>query len=346
MRQYNIPPINRELITPIREKIDHLSKSKESLGYVETLAERIALMQGTLSPHLEHPCHILFSADHGVVADGVSLAPQIITYQQTLNFARGGACASVFARLYGFDLTIVDAGVVGDLSIEPTIINRKIAEGTRNYRLEPAMTPEQMEHCLSVGEEFVASFASQGCNVLSVGEMGIGNTSTSSLWMHYLTGLPLEECVGVGSGLSRKGVEHKLEVLSAAIRRFTGTPTPEHLMQEFGGFELVMAVGAMLAAAERRMVVLIDGFVMSAVALMASRINPNFLDYAVFGHKSKESGHARMLAAMGATPLLDLGMHLGEGVGAMMAYPIVQGAVAMLTQMGTFSSDGIIKYFK
>lgn len=346
MKSYHIPPVNSDLIPSIQEKIDHLSKSKESLGYVETLALRIALMQETLTPSLSHPCHILFSADHGIVEDGVSLAPQFITYQQTLNFARGGACASVFAKLYGFDFTIVDAGVVGDLSIESTIINRKVAEGTQNYRLRPAMTREQMEYCLQVGEEFVASFKAKGSNVLSVGEMGIGNTSTSSLWMHFLTQIPLPDCVGVGSGLSPQGVRHKVEILTEATLRLDGDPTPERLMQEFGGFELVMAVGAMLAAAERRMLVLVDGFVMGAVALMASRIAPNFLDYVVFGHKSKETGHVKMLAAMNAVPLLDLGMHLGEGIGAMMAYPIVEGAVAMLTQMGTFTSDGITKYFK
>ena len=202
-----------------------------------------------------------------------------------------------------------------------------------------------MEHCLAGGARVVCQCAEEGSNVLSFGEMGIGNTSSSSLWMSYFTGIPLSACVGAGSGLDIKGILHKLDVLSRAKDNYRGDGSTRDLIRWFGGFEMVMAIGAMLQAAELKMVILVDGFIMTSCMLAASKLCPEVLDYAVFGHCGDESGHRKMLDAMGAKPLLSLGLRLGEGTGAICAYPILESAVRMINEMDTFSAAEITRYF-
>ena len=331
----------------LQEKIDNLTKPKGSLGRLETLALQIGLIQQTLSPALRHPQNIVFAGDHGIVEEGVSIAPKEVTWQQVCHFTHphGTGGVNFLCRQHGFTLKVVDAGVDFDLPRDRGIIDLKVARGTRNFLHGPAMTPEQMEQCLAGGAQVVRQCFEEGSNVLSFGEMGIGNTSPSSIWMSYFTGIPLAECVGAGSGLDKAGVRHKLDILSRSVANYSGDGSPRDIIRWFGGFEMVMAVGAMLQAAELGMVILVDGFIMTSCMLAASRLYPSVLDYAVFGHCGDESGHRKLLDALGAEPLLSLGLRLGEGTGAICAWPIVDSAVRMINQMDTFSGADITKYF-
>ncbi len=335
------------------DKIDNLNKPKGSLGRLEELALQIGLIQQTLSPQLRHPVHLLFAADHGIEREGVSVSPRCITWQQMQNFTRGGGGVNMFCRQHGFELRLIDVGVDYDLRAFPAILNRKVAlHGTSNFLHGPAMTEEQCEKALAVGREQVDEAFGKGCNIISVGEMGIANTSPSSIWMSLLLDLPLEQCVGAGAGLNAEGIRHKLDVLQRSVSAMQATDVPaapdayvRYLLRYFGGFEMVAAVGAMLRAAELRMAVLVDGFIMTACALVASRLEPAFTDVAIFCHSGDESGHRLMLDRMGAKPLLSLGLRLGEGTGALCAFPVVDSAVRMLNEMGNFEDNKITKYF-
>ena len=331
----------------LQAKIDDLTKPKGSLGRLEELALQVGLIQQTLSPTLRHPQNVVFAADHGIVAEGVSIAPKEVTWQQVCHFThpQGTGGVNFLCRQHGFTLKVVDAGVDYDLPCDRGIIDLKVGRGTRNFLHGPAMTCEEMEQCLAGGASVVRQCFEEGSNVLSFGEMGIGNTSPSSIWMSYFTGIPLAECVGAGSGLDGAGIRHKYEVLSRAMAGYGGDGSPRDIIRWFGGFEMVMAVGAMLQAAELRMVILVDGFIMTSCMLAASRLYPEVLDYAVFGHCGDESGHRKLLDALGAKPLLSLGLRLGEGTGAICAYPILDSAVRMINQMDTFSAAEITKYF-
>lgn len=331
----------------LQAKIDNLTKPKGSLGRLEELALQVGLIQQTLSPELRHPQNIVFAADHGIVAEGVSIAPKEVTWQQVCHFThpQGTGGVNFLCRQHGFTLKVVDAGVDYDLPHDRGIIDLKVARGTNNFLHGPAMTEAQMEQCLAGGAQVVRQCFAEGSNVLSFGEMGIGNTSPSSIWMSYFTGIPLAECVGAGSGLDSAGIRHKYEVLRQAMGNYAGNGSPRDLIRWFGGFEMVMAIGAMLQAAELGMVILVDGFIMTNCMLAASKLYPEVLDYAVFGHCGDESGHRKVLDALGARPLLNLGLRLGEGTGAICAYPILDSAVRMINQMDTFSGADITKYF-
>lgn len=347
-----ITPTDKTLIPSIQEKIDNLNKPKGSLGRLESLALQVALIQQTLSPKLSHPCHILFGGDHGIEREGVSLSPREVTWQQMKNYDRGGGGVNVFCRQHGFNLRIVDVGVDYDFDHEtyPHIIDRKVAHGTRNFLYEPAMSEAEWLKALEVGAEQVDACANEDCNIICFGEMGIGNTSPSSILMHLFENIPLKQCVGCGSGLNSEGVRHKLDVLRRAVENSGFTPLnctedASATIRYFVGFEMAAAIGGMLRAAERRLVILVDGFIMTACMLAASKIDKAVTDYAVYGHCGDEGGHRLMLDEMGANPLLNLGLRLGEGTGALVAYPIVQSAVAMLNEMDNFSHAEITKYF-
>ncbi len=332
----------------IQQKIDNLNKPKGSLGRLEELAMQICLVQQTLEPALSHPCHILLGADHGIEREGVSVSPREVTWQQMINFTRGGGGVNMFCRQHGFHLRVVDVGVDHDLSAVSGIIDRKIARGTRNFRYEAAMTEAQYAQAFDIGRQLVDDCAAEGCNVLCIGEMGIGNTSPSSVWMHLLGGVPLEECIGAGAGLDASGMRHKYEVLRESVDRFLESNHNSLIAQViryFGGFEMVTAIAAMLHAASRRMLVLVDGFIMTACALAAVRLQPQSQDCMIFTHCGDENGHRRMLEVLHARPLLNLGLRLGEGTGALCAYPIVDSAVRMMREMNNFDNAKITKYF-
>ena len=348
MKTFDIHPIDRRIESDIQQKIDNLNKPKGSLGRLEELAMQVCLVQQTLTPSLAHPCHLLLGGDHGIEREGVSVSPREVTWQQMVNFTRGGGGVNMFCRQHGFSLHVVDVGVDHDLSQVPGIIDRKIARGTRNFRYEPAMTASEFDRALQVGIDLVDDCHRDGCRIVSIGEMGIGNTSPSSVWMHLFCDIPLQECIGAGAGLNTDGIRHKYEVLHEAVENFQKTsPTADTatVIRHFAGYEMAAAVGAMLRAAELRLIILVDGFIMTACALAAIRLYPAAQDYMIFTHCGDESGHRRMLDALGARPLLNLGLRLGEGTGALCAFPIVDSAVRMMNEMNKFKDAEITKYF-
>lgn len=345
MMHFSVNRPDETIRRDLMEKIDNLTKPKGSLGRLEQLALQMGWIQQSLNPCLRHPYNILFAADHGIVEEGVSKSPKEITWQQMSNFIHGGAGINFLCRQHGFELLLVDAGVDYDLPYEKGIVNCSVGKGTRSFLKGPAMTAEECELCLERGASVVEEVYRKGCNVVSFGEMGIGNTSASSVWMHLFTEIPLAQCVGAGSGLDDAGVRHKLEVLQQAVANYTGDYTPRNIMAWFGGFEMVMAVGGMLKAAELGMIILVDGFIMTNCILAASRLYPHVLDYAIFGHQGDEAGHKLALDYLGVKGLLNLGLRLGEGSGAVCAFPILKSAELMLQEMDNFANASITKYF-
>jgi nicotinate-nucleotide--dimethylbenzimidazole phosphoribosyltransferase len=356
MYTFNIQAPDEALRPLIQDKIDNLNKPKGSLGRLETLAMQICLAQQTLTPSLTHPCHFLLGGDHGIEREGVSVSPREVTWQQMINFTKGGGGVNMFCRQHGFRLRIVDVGVDHDLSQVPGILHHKIAPGTRNFLYEPAMTEDEYNRTFTVGIDLVDVAHSEGSNLLCLGEMGIANTSPSSIWMSLFCNIPLDECIGAGAGLNAPGISHKRQILHQALDHFLSTLPPQqstvncqqstdYVIRYFGGFEMVAAVAAMLRAAEHGMLILVDGFIMTACALAACRLYPEAQAYMVFGHCGDESGHRRMLDALGAEPILNLGMRLGEGTGALCAFPIVDSAVRMMNEMNNFDKAQITKYF-
>ena len=349
MTKFNIHKPDDKMRQAIIDKIDNLNKPKGSLGHLEELALQICLIEQTLTPTLHNPCHLLFGADHGIEREGVSVSPREITWQQMINFARGGGGVNMFCRQHGFKLRLVDVGVDYDLAMYPDIINRKIANGTANFLYEPAMSIEQYQQALNVGAEMADACFNDGSDIICIGEMGIANTSPSSIWMSLFGNIPLGECVGAGAGLDNEGIRHKYEVLNKAIENFKSSgldcSNTENIIRYFGGFEMVAAIGAMLRAAECHLVIMVDGFIMTACALAASRLYPDIVDYMVFGHSGDEGGHARMLGLLNAKPLLSLGLRLGEGTGALCSFPIIDSAVRMINEMNNFKNANITKYF-
>ncbi len=345
MRSFEIHKPDGAIVGRLRDKIDNLTKPKGSLGSLEEIALQIGAIQQTLTPRLSKPYNIVFAADHGIADEGVSFSPKEVTRQMIGNFLSGGAGVNFLARQHGFGLKVVDGGVDFDFPSIPGLINRKIRRGTRNFLHGAAMTADEMEQAIETGAGIVTDCYNEGCNVISFGEMGIANTSASSMWMTCLTGIPLHDCVGAGSGLDVKGVSHKEKILTQALKNYSGTDDVQEIMSYFGGYEMVMAVGGMLRAAELHMVVLVDGFIMTNCMLAASKLYPDVLPYAVFGHQGDEAGHQRVLHYLGVHPVLNLGLRLGEGTGAICAYPIVESAVRMINEMNTFSNAQVTKYF-
>lgn len=348
MREFKINKTDRNLQADIQKKIDNLNKPKGSLGRLETLAMQICMIQQTLSPKLCKPHHLLLGGDHGIEREGVSVSPRDVTWQQMINFTRGGGGVNMFCRQHGFVLKIADMGVDHDLAEYPGIKNMKIANGTDNFLHGPAMSVQQMDTAIEHGATLVDECNAAGCNIICLGEMGIANTSPSSIWMSLLGNMPLDECIGAGAGLCGEGLAHKKKILGMAVENFKNgykSPDTKDIIRHFGGFEMTGAIGAMLRAAELGMIIMVDGFIMSACMLAASRMYPDVLDYAIFGHCGDESGHKRLLATMNAQPLLNLGLRLGEGTGALCSYPIIESAVRMINEMNNFDNANITKYF-
>ena len=349
MKQFKVIPVDRSMQGAIQEKIDNLNKPKGSLGRLEELAMQVCLVQQTLEPSLAHPCHLLLGGDHGIEREGVSVSPREVTWQQMINFTRGGGGVNMFCRQHGFKLRIVDVGVDYDFSNVPGIIDRKIARGTKNFLYEPAMSEEEFDRAIQIGSDLVDDCVKEGCRVLCIGEMGIGNTSPSSIWMSLFGDIPLKDCIGAGAGLNNDGIRHKYEVLSKALSRHQSSLSPltSHLLplRIFGGFEMIAAIGAMLRAAELHLIILIDGFIMTACALGAILLYPASQDYMIFTHCGDEAGHKMMLDIVDAKPLLHFGLRLGEGTGDLCAYPLVDSAVRMMNEMNNFEKAQITKYF-
>ena len=348
MKTFDIQPLNKSMQAAIQEKIDNLNKPKGSLGRLEELAMQICLIQQTLEPSLAHPCHLLLGGDHGIEREGVSVSPREVTWQQMINFTRGGGGVNMFCRQHGFKLRIIDVGVDYDLSEVDGIIDRKIGRGTKNFLYEPAMSEDEFDCAIQIGSDLVDDCAAEGCRILCIGEMGIGNTSPSSIWMSLFGDIPLKNCIGAGAGLNNDGIRHKYEVLSKALKNYRASihhPSTISHLKYFGGFEMIAAIGAMLRAAELHIVILVDGFIMTACALASILLYPDTQDYMIFTHCGDESGHKMMLDIIDAKPLLHLGLRLGEGTGALCAFPIIDSAVRMMNEMNNFDNAKITKYF-
>lgn len=345
MIQFKIEKPDEKIRKALLNRINSLAKPKGSLGRLESLALQIGWIQQTLHPKLLHPMNVIYASDHGIADEGVSQSPKEVTRQVIYNFLNGGSGVCFLTRQHGFEMKIVDGGVDFDFPENPDIISRKIRKGTRNFLYEAAMTQEELELALQFGADIVSDCYRDGCNIISFGEMGIGNTSASSMWMSCLTDTPLIECVGAGSGLNAEGVRHKYKVLKAAKENYRGNGDTLDIMRYFGGYEMVMAVGGMLRAAELKMIILVDGFIMTNCVLAASLLHPAMLEYCIFGHCGDENGHRKLLDYLHAEPLLHLGLRLGEGSGAVCAYPIIDSAVRMINEMHTFEEEAITKYF-
>lgn len=330
-----------QLHKSIQEKIDLKTKPLGALGRLEETAHQICMVQKTLSPELVRPTIIIFAADHGSTASGVSAYPAAVTPQMVLNFLNGGAAINVFCQQHDIDIKIVDAGVNYDFAPHPLLIHAKIAKGTKNFLLESAMTADQLQSCFAQAKDIVDAIADSGCNIIGFGEMGIGNTSSASLIMSALCSLPIAECVGKGTGMNKEQLEHKIDILTQAQANHSFSTAVETILQNFGGFEIAQMCGAMLQSYDRNMLIMIDGFIASAAFLCAYQINPAIKNNAIFCHESDEQGHQKMLQHLKVKPLINLNMRVGEGTGCAVAYPIIKSAVAFMNRMASFESAGV-----
>lgn len=338
----NIKPVDQSLAPALQRKIDQKTKPPGSLGQLEALALQLGLIQGSLDPRLDNPHLLVCAGDHGAAKAGVSAFPQDVTWQMVENYLAGGAAINVFARLNGISLVIADAGVAHDFGPRPGLVDAKVAPGTANYLEGAAMSETQCAQALAKGAALARELAAKGCKVLGFGEMGIGNTASASLLTHCLTGLPLADVVGRGTGLDDAGLARKRGLLEQALSVWADrSDDPQAVLARFGGYEIAMMVGAMLAGAEAGMTLLVDGFIVTSALLVAAKMAPAVRDYCVFSHCSDEAGHRLQLAHLKAQPLLQLGLRLGEGTGAALAWPLLAAAAAFMAEMASFESAGV-----
>ncbi len=344
-----MPPPNYDLtmlLADIQQALDSKTKPVGSLGRLEQLAAQIATLQDTLTPSMSTCQLIIFGADHGIAEQNVSAYPSEVTRQMVLNLLSGGAAANVIAKSLDIPVKIVDAGIKGEPIDHPNLINRRIAPGTADFSIGPAMTPDQFRQATEHGTNPLPS-PSQGeikrgsPDAVCFGEIGIANTASASIIAHKILNIPLPDLVGPGTGLDDAGIQHKLAVLTQAANR---TPTPldaQSALTQYGGFEIAMMTAAIIAAANAKRLVIIDGFIATSAAIAAINTDPTITNALVFSHRSGERGHDAMLKALNAKPILDLDMRLGEGTGALLAWPIIKSAAAILNNMATFQSANV-----
>ena len=338
----NLPPVpdlhDPALAAALRHKIDRKTVPHGALGRLAALAERLGAILGTTEPRLDKPQLVVFAADHGIAARGVSAYPSDVTGQMVGNFVAGGAAVSVLARQHGIAQTVVDCGVRRDFDAAPGLHTAKIAPGTADCSVGPAMSAAQCGQALANGIELVKGLPG---NALLLGEMGIGNTTPAALLTARLGGIDVAEVTGAGTGLDAAGIARKTAVLREALAANAGATAPLAVLAALGGFEIATMVGSVLQAASERRVVVVDGFIASAAVLVASKIAPHVLQRCVFAHRSDERGHARLLQLLGAEPLIDMGLRVGEGSGAALAWPLLVSACAILNEMASFESAGV-----
>lgn len=331
-----IPPLDAELGPELRARLDGKAKPPGSLGRLEDLAITVGLIQNTSNPHIERAVLLVVAADHGLTEEGISSYPAAVTAAMVRTFLAGRASANALARAVGAVVRVVDAGVASDLPAHPDLRVEKVRRGTRNAAREPALTRDEVENALARGVALAMAAADEGADAIALGEMGIGNTACASLLMHRLLPAPLDLCIGRGAGQDEAGLARKTEAIGRAAAR-SAASEPMDVLCEFGGLEIITMAGAILGAASRRRPVLVDGFIGSAAALVAIRLAPAARNYCIFAHRSAERGHAAMLDALGAEPLLDLGLRLGEGTGALLAVPLLRAAARLLTDVADLS---------
>ncbi|MCL1088368.1 nicotinate-nucleotide--dimethylbenzimidazole phosphoribosyltransferase [Shewanella profunda] len=339
---FQISPVSKTQDQLIQQKINLKTKPPGALGQLESLALQIARVQGVDEPKIVYPTMLVFAGDHGIAAEGISIAPSEVTRQMVLNFAHGGAAINVFCRQVGFTLEVIDCGILEPVRGVEAIIDQRLGAGTRAIHLAPAMTLETVDKGFAMARDLIERHHQAGCNLVAFGEMGIGNTSAASAIMAAIMQLDVGDCVGRGTGINSETLERKLMLIELALLQHQSALTgPKEVLACLGGFEIVQMTGAMLAAAERKMLVVVDGFIATAAALVAVKMAPNVRDYLLFAHQSDEQGHLKMLEYLQAKPLLSLGLRLGEGTGAALALPLIQAAVNFYNQMASFSDAGI-----
>ncbi len=342
MKTFHIYKPSEELREWLMQKNAEKTKPPGALGMLEEVAIQIGIIQNTIEPVLRKPHLLVFAGDHGIAAEeNISAYPQAVTHQMVLNFLSGGAAINVFCNQHQIALEIVDAGVNHNFVNQEKLLNRKVGMGTKNFLVEPAMSSEEVETCINNGAALIKELVKKGCNIVGLGEMGIGNTSAAGIIMSCVCKKPLEQCVGKGTGLNERQYLSKIEILKKAMKQ-NGIPSaPLEILRIYGGFEIAQMCGAMLQAAELKMIILVDGFIATAAFLIAFQLYPTIIHYALFTHQSDEQGHAGMLAYLKKKALLNLGLRLGEGTGAALAFPVIQSAVNYFNQMASFKEAGV-----
>jgi nicotinate-nucleotide--dimethylbenzimidazole phosphoribosyltransferase len=325
----------------IQAKIDNKTKPQGALGSLESLATQLALITGKDAIKLTKPTILVFAGDHGIAAEGISIAPSEVTQQMVLNFLNGGAAINCFCRSNQIEIDVIDAGILLPIS-DARLTVQSLGNGTHNFAKQAAMDIATATQGLKLGAEIAAKHMKNGSNVLGFGEMGIGNTASAAAIMSAITKLPVEECVGRGTGISDDAYAKKVQLIKQAMALHDGNlDLPLDIMASVGGFEIVQMTGAMLAVAQRKGVILVDGFITTAAAMLAVLMQPNALNYMVFCHKSQEKGHQLMLKHLDVDALLTLDLRLGEGTGAALAYPLLQAAASFYNDMASFEAAGI-----
>jgi nicotinate-nucleotide--dimethylbenzimidazole phosphoribosyltransferase len=329
-----IAPLDDALLPVMRARIDGKAKPPGSLGRIEDLAAQLGMIRHPGEPRGENAVLLVFAGDHGLVTEGVSQYPAAVTVAMVMTYLAGRATANAFAASGNVAIRVVDAGVAAELPVHPGLIDAKIRMGTANAAREPAMTPQNAADALAAGMRIAVGEIRAGADIIALGEMGIGNTASSALLVHRLAPAPLDDCIGVGAGQDDVGMAKKRAAIEMAAAR-SKTTAPFEVLAEFGGLEIAMMAGAILGAASQRRPVVIDGFISTAAALLAIRLAPAARGYCVFAHRSAERGHDIVLGALDAKPLLDLGLRLGEGTGALLAVPLVRAAARMITDVAS-----------
>ncbi|MCO7227040.1 nicotinate-nucleotide--dimethylbenzimidazole phosphoribosyltransferase [Pleionea sp. CnH1-48] len=342
---FSIHPLDRSQSSEIQQRIDNKTKPPGALGQLEALAHQLALITDTNRIELRQPTMLVFAADHGIAAENISIAPSSVTHQMVLNFVHGGAAINCFCQTTGMQLNVIDAGILEPIDfVSPILKSQRLGAGTQHFVHSSAMTLQQVSQGLYWGAEIARAHLAQGSNVIALGEMGIGNTSSASAIMAAVTQLPIEQCVGRGTGIDDDHLNKKIHLIEQALEKHKHSlETPEAILSTLGGFEIVQMVGAMLAIAEAGAVILVDGFIATSAALIAHKMFPASKDYMIFCHQSNEAGHKSMLEYLQASALLNLNLRLGEGTGASLAFPLLQAAASFYNDMASFESAGVTK---
>ena len=337
-----IEPLKEEFFNKAWARLDNLIKPKKSLGRLEEVAARLVAIYENLFPEIKKKIILVFAGDHGIVEEGVSAFSKEVTPQMVYNFLRGTAGINVLAKHVGADVWVIDVGVDQDFGTLERLIHKKVIKGTKNFTKEPAMTREEAIRCIEVGMEVTKEAIEKGYNLIGIGDMGIGNTTPSSAITAVITGKPVEEVTGRGTGINDKLYQHKIEVIKKGIKLHK--PDPEDaidVLSKVGGAEIGACAGVVLACAKKRIPVVIDGFITSAGALIAYKINPLVKEYMIASHQSEEIGHRAILEYIGIKPLLNLNLRLGEGTGAALAMNIIEAGLKIYKEMLTFEEAGV-----
>lgn len=340
--QHPADPLTEELIQAATNHQNQLTKPQGSLGRLETIAIQMAGIQNTLNPHCDQVAITIFAGDHGIVAEGVSAFPQAVTTEMLKNFVTGGAAISVLSRTINAKLEVINVGSLADPAALPDVNHQVVARGTANFAHQAAMTEAQLDQALQVGKDVIDQCSQNNVNLWLGGEMGIGNTTAASAIISELLEKDAAQVVGPGTGLSQQGVNHKADVIAAALSKHQGQLTsPSKVLQYVGGFEIAALTGAYIRAAQLRIASVVDGFICGAAALAAMRMNPSIAPYLLFSHRSAEPGHQLLLDGINREPIVDLTLRLGEGSGAAIVVPLIQMAVNLHNQMATFATAGV-----